>query len=568
MEIEDIKKRKIDAADGISDVLDELARDQPEPWSTDFDETLGAGIGFVTFAFDIDGVSMEIAKYGRSLEGIFPGTQIHCIAGTFTDKADVVLDPSWHRYTLPGADGWDKWDGGKWFAKLFYEDLPPNTHQSTSLAQEIWQQAVTLADKLANYINEHNIGLIVPVNTNSNPGNVAFALGVVLATETTGCVVISNNHDFYWEGGKQGCKRGLGEEPGPRDHFFRNHDNEEFFSFFQRIYPWNGRRWVQANINPLQTRRLIDRLHFAPHNVYTIGTGLDPAFFQECSPEEKLAKREQMARVLGGNPAIEPVRVANFRAGLDAWIADQHPIVCGARGGRFLDISDPNALYLLQPTRIVDRKRIWRDWELIGALLEYPPFRDEFERRHELTLTLHVTGPVPIEHQPCIERVLDAYEMVLDKAPATIARRLFQAFSVGHQSSAGSSDVLSIIDIYQLADLVLFPSLTEGRGLPIPESAASGVPIVASEYDPPAVFAAVVGLDLPPEQQIRYVDFPDGKFSDETLAKITTMLLNPKRHSEMVAHNRKAVLERYSLEALQDSFEEIVGQLRTTVGGN
>ncbi len=316
--------------------------------------------------------------------------------------------------------------------KLFYEDLPPNTDQSTSLAQEIWQQAVTLADKLANYITEHDIGLIVPVNTNSNPGNVAFALAIVLATETTGCAVINNNHDFYWEGGKEGCKRGFGEEPGPRDHFFRNHDNEEFFSFFQRIYPWNGRRWVQANINPLQTRRLIDRLHFAPHKVlhhrHRTRSSVLPTVLGQ---KQKLAKREQMAHVLGGNPAIEPVRVADFRAGLDAWIADQHPIVCGARGGRFLDISDPNALYLLQPTRIVDRKRIWRDWELIGALLEYPPFRNEFERRHELTLTLHVTGPAPIEHQPCIERVLDAYEMVLDKVPAAIGRRLFQAFSVG-----------------------------------------------------------------------------------------------------------------------------------------
>jgi glycosyltransferase involved in cell wall biosynthesis len=567
VQIDDLKKRDVDAGDFISDVLDDLAREPAEPWPNDFNEGIAAGIAFVTFAFDIDGVSMEIAKYGHCLEQIFPGAKVHCIAGTFADKADVVLDPSWPRHKLDGADGWDKWDGGKWFAKLFYEDLPPNSEKSSALAKEIWSQAVVLADKLAAYITEHDIGLLVPVNTNSNPGNVAFALAIVLATEITGCAVINNNHDFYWEGGKEGCKRGFGEEPGPRDHFFRNHDNEEFFSVFQRIYPWNGRRWQQANINPLQTRRLIDRLHFAPHTVFTIGTGLDPAFFNPCSAEQKLAKRTQMAHVLGGSPAIEPVRVADFRASLDAWIADQHPVVCGARGGRFLDISDPNALYLLQPTRIVDRKRIWRDWELIGALLEYPPFRAEFERRHDLTLTVHVTGPAPVEHQPCLERVLDAYEAVLDKVPAGIGRRLFQAFSVGNQSYPGSSDVLSIVDIYQLADLVLFPSLTEGRGLPIPESAAAGVPIVASEYDPPAVFAAVVGLDLPSEQQIRYIDFPEDSFSDEMLAQVMKVLLNPKRSSEMVAHNRAAVLERYTLEALQVSFEEILDKLRTTVGG-
>ncbi|MBT8241372.1 MAG: glycosyltransferase, partial [Acidimicrobiia bacterium] len=207
----------------------------------------------------------------------------------------------------------------------------------------------------------------------------------------------------------------------------------------------------------------------------------------------------------------------------------------------------------------------WRDWELIGALMDYAPFRDEFEARHELTLTLHVTGPAPIEHQPCMERVLDAYERVLDKVPSSIGRRLYQAFSVGHQRSHHSSGLLSIVDIYQLADLVLFPSLTEGRGLPIPESAAAGVPIVASEYDPPAVFASVVGLDLPPDQQIRYVEFPEGDFSDETLAQVTALLFDPKRRNSIVAHNRQAMTQRYSLDALRASLEEIVDQLDKAV---
>jgi hypothetical protein len=412
--MEDIKKRYVDAGDCISGVLDDLARSPFRSSRGELRERIAGGIAFVTFAFDIDGVSMEIAKYGRCFELMFPGVPIHCIAGTFADKADVVLDPSWHRHRLDGADGWDKWDSGKWFAKMFYEDLPHDSAKSRGLAREMWRQALVLDEQLATYITDNNIGLLVPVNTNSNPGNVAFALAIVLAAETTGCAVINNNHDFYWEGGKEGCKRGFGEEPGPRDHFFRNHDNEEFFSFFQRIYPWNGRQWVQANINPLQSRRLIDRLHYAPHKVFTIGTGLDPAFFNVCTEEEKVAKREHMAYILGGTPTIEPMPVAQFRAGLEAWVADQHPVVLSPRGGRVLDIRGPNALYLLQPTRIVDRKRIWRDWELIGALMEYAPFRDEFEARPDMTLTLHVTGPAPIEHQPCLERVLDAYEQVLD----------------------------------------------------------------------------------------------------------------------------------------------------------
>ncbi|MGI9609792.1 MAG: glycosyltransferase, partial [Acidimicrobiia bacterium] len=528
MKIDDLKQRDIQSADSISAILDDLARTESKATVGELRDRVAGGVAFVTFAYDIDGVSMEIAKYAKCFENMFPGTPIHCIAGNFQDKADAVLDDSWQRFQLSGADGWDKWDGGKWFAKLFYEDLPPGSEVSSQLAREMWRQSLDLAERLVDSTELHDVGLLFPVNTNSNPGNVAFALAIVLAAETTGCVTLNNNHDFFWEGGKEGCKRGVGEEPGPRDHFFRNHDNEAFFAFFQRIFPWSGRRWVQLNINPLQERRLIDRFHFRPDDVYTIGTGLEPEFFRACTPDQKHEYRRRMSHVLGGNAHVEPVPVSQFRAGLDAWISYQGPVVCGAQADELLDITSENSLYLLQPTRIVDRKRIWRNWELIAALLEYGPFREVFEHRPELTLTLHVSGPVPIEHRPCLEHLLDAYEAVLAKVPAAIGRRLFQAFSVGWQTDPTSDEELSIVDIYQLADLVVFPSLTEGRGLPIPEAAAAGVPIVCSHYDPPAVFADVVGMHLPPERWIHYEQFPEDSFDDGLLQRITSILLHPE----------------------------------------
>ena len=58
-------------------------------------------------------------------ETLRPGLPIHCIAGNFGAKADAVLEPRWQRFRLDGADGWDKWDDGRWFQQLFYEDLPP-----------------------------------------------------------------------------------------------------------------------------------------------------------------------------------------------------------------------------------------------------------------------------------------------------------------------------------------------------------------------------------------------------------------------------------------------------------
>jgi glycosyltransferase involved in cell wall biosynthesis len=565
MDLRDLRDTHIEAGGSISGVLDDLARHVRDPLPGRLSDRMASGVGFVTFAYDIDGVSMEIAKYAQCLEAIAPGIEIHCIAGNFGDGADAVLDPAWRRHRLDGADGWDKWDGGRWFTQLFYEDLEPGSPRSTGLACEMWRQALDLADALVAYIDHHDIALLVTVNTNSNPGNLAFALAIVLASEATGCAVINNNHDFYWEGGKAGCKRNPGEEPGPRDHFFRNHDNEEFFGFFQRVYPWNGRNWVQANINPLQSRRLIDKFHFRPDDVFTIGTALSPDFFRVRTDEIKRENRRRMTRILGGDSTLDPVSVTTFESQLESWMPDQRPVVCAADPDLQLDITADGALYLLQPTRIVPRKRIWRDWELIGALLRHRPFRDEFERRPDLTLTLHVSGPVPIEHQEAIERVLDGYRKVLVHVPASIGRRLFQAFSVGRQSHPSLDDDMDIVDIFQLADLVLFPSITEGRGLPIPESAAAGVPLVCSPYDPRPVFDEVVGANLSPDEQILYDEFPEGEFPEDLLQQLTTTLLDPASQAARIAHNRVAVSRRFSTDALTASFSSILDRLDRAV---
>lgn len=568
MKFDEVRDHDVAHGEHISSLLDRLARHRPPPWEGDFRQTIASGVAFITFAFDIDGVSMEVAKYAQTFEAIVPGIPVHCIAGNFGDKADAVLDPRWNRHVLVGADGWDKWAGGKWFHELFYEDLPADSEQSTALATEMWTQAVTLAEQLIAYIDEHAIRLLFTVNTNSNPGNVAFGLALVLAAGSTGVVVVNNNHDFYWEGGKAGCKRNPGEEPGPRDHFFRNHDNEEFFAFFQRIYPWNGRRWAQVNINTLQSRRLIDRFHFHPENVFTIGTGLDQAFFRENSTDVRRRSRRALSHVLGGEPVISTTSVDRFVDDIPTWMADQRPVVCGAEEGQTLDITSDDAIVLLQPTRIVARKRIWKDWELIRALVRHPPFEAALRQRPEMTVTLQISGPVPIEHQDDLERVVAAYRATLDALPPDLARRVFLSLSAGWQSHPTLADDIDIVDIYQLADLVLFPSLTEGRGLPIVEASAAGVPIVCSRYEPDAVFAEVVGEHLDPIDRVEYELFPAAAPSSDLLDRVTRLLLDAATRAERAAHNRAAVEHRYSLVALQESFEAILDRLETTVKGH
>ena len=116
-------------------------------------------------------------------------------------------------------------------------------------------------------------------------------------------------------------------------------------------------------------------------------------------------------------------------------------------------------------------------------------------------------------------------------------------------------DRLHIQDIFELADAVVFPSESEGRGPPIVESSAAGVPIVCSRYQPEAVFAGVVGEHLGEKLRIHYTLFPEGDFGDATLQEVTDILFFPERMADRIAHNRAAVAERYSMRALRDTFE-------------
>jgi len=244
---------------------------------------------------------------------------------------------------------------------------------------------------------------------------------------------------------------------------------------------------------------------------------------------------------------------------------NQTPVVCGAADGCKLDIGGAPAVYFLQPTRVIARKRIQRDWHLIGRLLEHPPFRKAFEDDRSRALVLHITGPVPIEHQADLEQVLNAFRSVADGVPPHIAKRLFTAFSVGHEDhptlAEHGLEKLHIRDIYQMSDMVLFGSEEEGRGLPLIEAAATGVPIVSSRYHPEEVFADVVGENLAPELRIQYTLFPEGRFTRKALDEITELILAPQRCTRRRDENRRAVEARYSMDTLKNTFHDLLHRL-------
>ncbi len=532
---------------------------------SEYQQSASQGTAFLTFEFGIDGVSIEIAKYARILEALYQpyaDARIHFIAGDFSPRADAILKAHWSRFQIDGINGWSKWDNGKWFAALFFEDMYAGSRRSSKVATEIFRQARMIAGQLGEYLVANKISLLITVNVASNPGNLALALALVLITEALGITVINSNHDFFWDGGKPSTERKLGEQPGERDHFFRNVHNQPFYSLFQRLYPWQGRRWLQVNINRRQSKRLVEEFGFPQEKVFEISTCVGDTLFDDYTVDDVKHARLRMANILSdGGTKIYPTSLSEHETVLHRWLYAQIPQVIGARDRLRLDLIADDIIYLLQPTRVIARKRIEKGVELIQALLQ-GPLRATFEQNTSQQLVLHITGPTPVEHQDDLETILNAYGKMLNTLPPPVSDRVFLAFSGGRETHPSFEEQyfnnMNIGDIYRMATAVLFPSETEGRGLPIIESAAVGIPIICSRYQPEEVFADVIGEDLPEELRIHYQLFPEDKFSEEFLNGVAALLTNPEVWTKSREHNRQVIRSRFSVAALSAAFQRLL----------
>ena len=536
---------KIQTWKDISSVLENLKNSAPS-------RKLSPKIAFITFNYGIDGVTIEISKYARCFEKIFGDEcEIHLIGGQFFENANTVLKKRWKKVDIPNFDGWDKWDDGKWFDSLFYSDMPPNTETSNKLAVEIFSQASKFSDFLFNYFSENDISIVCVANVNSNPGNFAAALAVVLATERAGTFVIASNHDYFWQ--------------GDRTHFFKNKNNTDFFNLLEKIYPWNGKNWVQVNINKNQSDILIDKYKFPENKVFEVGTIIPNSFSMKNTDETFSDKRKKMSLILSnGADKISTVSIDNHLKNIDSWIADQIPIVIGSCKGLDVNILSEKVLFFLQPTRIIERKRIEKNWNLISDLLKFKPFLEKFNYDQEQAIFIHITGPTPAEHKEALMEILNSYKKTLDECPEQIAKKLFMSFSVGRDfhSSFQNHNLkkLHIWDIYQLSNIVLFPSEEEGRGLPLLESSAAGIPIITSQYSPKDVFFEVIGKDLSDSKKIKYTVFPEKAPGKSVLQEITNLVFKPDYYSQRKEHNIEAVYKRYGMDAMVEFFRKLLGK--------
>ena len=195
-----------------------------------------------------------------------------------------------------------------------------------------------------------------------------------------------------------------------------------------------------------------------------------------------------------------------------------------------LDIAT-DSYFLLQPTRIVPRKRIE---QAIGL-----------SKRLNLPNTVvisHGAGDEGIEYVEFLEEYIDLFQV-----DARFAADLFDGVR-GRTSDGGK--IYSLADGYQAADIVTYPSTIEGFGNAFLEAIYYKKPIVMSTYE-------IYRIDIQPKG-FKVIEFGD-YITEDTVLKTRDLLLNPALSAEMCEINYEIARQHYSFKNLEQLLVAIIG---------
>jgi len=188
--------------------------------------------------------------------------------------------------------------------------------------------------------------------------------------------------------------------------------------------------------------------------------------------------------------------------------------------------------FLLQPTRIVPRKRIEQAIELT--------------RRLEMPCVLaisHTSG----DEGPSYENYLREYADIMG------VRVLFagDVCAYGPSRMVNGRKIYGLPDVYQQADLVTYPSTVEGFGNAFLETIYYRRPIVMGAYE-------IFKTDIKPKG-FKVVEFHE--FIEEaTIRQTREVLQNPDLVAEMVEHNYQLARHHYSYATLEKRLAALVSE--------
>jgi hypothetical protein len=164
-----------------------------------------------------------------------------------------------------------------------------------------------------------------------------------------------------------------------------------------------------------------------------------------------------------------------------------------------------------------------------------------------------------------LERLIREFSKLVPRLPAAVRDRVYVAFLFSEfdrrKFRARHPDPIGMPELYNIASLTVLLSKTEGRGLPLVESAACGVLIATCRYEPADVFSAVIGEHLAREDRLDVNIFAGTHFKDSTVEKLCDRLLSADRSDDTRRHNRRVVEHRFSAEVLTRDLGRILEKL-------
>ncbi len=194
----------------------------------------------------------------------------------------------------------------------------------------------------------------------------------------------------------------------------------------------------------------------------------------------------------------------------------------------------PGEHFILQPTRIVPRKRIER---AIGLTVR-------LNLPYALVIT-HETGDEGAEYIDFLHELIDLFQ----------AHVIFGAAHFGEQrgQTADGRKLYALSDAYQAADLVTYPSSVEGFGNAFLEAIYYRKPVVVSTYD-------IYRLDIKPKG-FQVVEF-DEFVTKQAVEQTRELLLNPDRAAALVEHNYAVASKHFSYSNLEKLLVALISQCR------
>jgi glycosyltransferase involved in cell wall biosynthesis len=233
--------------------------------------------------------------------------------------------------------------------------------------------------------------------------------------------------------------------------------------------------------------------------------------------------RHQLARRKGVSASIVPnvMDFGNPPGADDDYAADMRQAI---------GLED-DELFIIQPTRVVQRKGIEQAIELVSRL----------GMKARLVIT-HASGDDGYEYPNRIRKYAQLLNVNLDFAD--------NIFGENRRIGSDGRKIYSLSDAYPMADLVTYPSKVEGFGNAFLEALYFKRPIVVNNY-------TIFKTDIHPKG-FRVIDFDD-YITDKTVEMTRKVLADKEFQIEMCQHNYELANRHFSYRVLRNKLRVLLG---------